>query len=149
MWAIDLRDTQTPNHPGNIKDPSFCLRRTIVPPLNTPQLRLDARLRLASSEDRNVRMTHQGRPLDLFGFCSLQLDALLPFGPNQLMLQQKHLEVFVHLHPLTLLPLKVIELHIYLWEERVEGQRSVTETCTCKQHARQPSCMIIREYWHQ
>lgn len=78
-------------------------------------------------------MTHQSWPLDLLGFCSLQLGTLLPFGPNQLMFQQKDLEVFVHLDPLTLLPLEVVKLHVHLRKEQEEGSKvghsSTLSTC--------------------
>lgn len=62
--------------------------------------------------------THQSRPLDLFGPGALQLRAFFPLSPDKLLLQKKDLKVFIHLHPLTLLPLQVIKLYVYLRRER-------------------------------
>ncbi len=118
-WAIDLRDIQTPNHHRNIKDPVVLPPQSYCSVLNRPQLQLNAQ-RISDSKILGG-MTHQSWPLDLLGFCSLQLGTLLPFDPNQLMFQQKDLEVFVHLYPLPLIPLEVVKLNVHLQEEQREG----------------------------
>lgn len=65
-----------------------------------------------------VGVAYQSRPLDLFGPRALQLRAFFPLNPDESLLQKKDLEVLVHFHPLALLPLQVVKLHVYLRRER-------------------------------
>lgn len=87
------------------------------------------------------QMSYQGRPKDVLGLGSLQQTScsstcscsscsLLPLGPDQLVLQEKQLEILIDLDPLSLLPLLVIKLHIYLVEHRGRLSKSITNTET-------------------
>lgn len=68
------------------------------------------------------KRTYQCRPLYLFGLGALQMASccstcscsFYPLGPDQLVLQQEQLEILIDLHPLPLLPLLIIKLHVHL-----------------------------------